>query len=217
MANYYGASLVGAMITTFVVQKDSDLKLPAHSYQFFPGLFGSLSLIAILAIKVITFRYFQSIKSGRGMSPSTKPAIVAYICGVYYAMGLGYSGLLCPSTARNFVNVHNLTRFDASWLASVLGTWVARYAFTNAANTTDVKKPLFNSGKRLSKALKRPLQNKALIGSMLTGVGWSLEGLSIGSAIIISTCRPSLSILSFCFCYVVAYIVTDRVQRQRTK
>ncbi|KAI8580763.1 hypothetical protein K450DRAFT_235823 [Umbelopsis ramanniana AG] len=217
VANYYGASLVGAMVTSFVIQKDSNLKLPDQHYQVLPGLFGSLSLIAILGIQAIVFKYLESIKSGRSISPKNKQAIVSYICGVYYVMGLGYSGLLCPSKARNFVNVHNLTRFDASWIASVLGTWAARYIFSNVTNTAGVKRPLFNSGMRLSAALKRPLQNRALIGSTIAGIGWSLEGLSIGSALIISTCRPSLSIVSFCICYVAAYFITDRIQHQRTK
>lgn len=204
------------MITSFIVQRESQLKLPEHKYQILPSMFGSITLISIIAIQAIAFKCLQSLKESRKMSPSAKQAITGYICGVYYVMGLCYCGLLCPSTARNFVNVKNLARLNVSWLASFLGAWASRYIFSALANTAAVKRPLFNTSHRLSSAIRRPLKRSVLIGSAVAGVGWALEGLSIGPAMIISTCRPSISILTFCVCYVASYYATTRVQQQRT-
>lgn len=203
------------MLTSYVVQRDGQLKVPEGKYQIFPSTFGSINLVAIIGIQVVVFRYLQSLKGRRSMSSTAKQAVTGYLCGVYYVMGLCYSGQLCPSKARNFVNVKNIARLDIPWIASILGAWASRYIFSTMTNTASVKRPLFNSSQGIAAAVRQPLRRSVLIGSAVTGIGWALDGLSFGPAMTISTCRPSLSILSYCVCFVTAYYATARVQQRR--
>jgi uncharacterized membrane protein YedE/YeeE len=212
IAYYYAAAFIGAVGTSLFANDVAKIDLPAHHYQFSPSVFQSMSLCTILGIHTLLFMFLKRQDTSHYLSKSSKEAGVGYICGVYYVMGLCYCGLLCPSTAKNFVNARNLSRLDLSWIASLAGAWAFRYVFATQVNMSPAKRPIFNARRRLVSDMQG-VQKNTLIGSAISGIAWTLKGLSIGPALIIMTCRPSMSILSFCFCYALAYFGADQVQK----
>lgn len=212
IAYYYGAAFIGGVGASLFANDNSKANLPAHQYQFMPSIFQSISLGTILVVHIVLFMLLKSQETSRYLSKSSKEAAVGYICGVYYVMGLCYCGLLCPSTAKNFVNVRNPSRLDLSWIASLAGAWAFRYGFATQVNMGPAKRPIFNARRRLVTDVQG-VQRNTLIGSGISGIAWALKGMSIGPALIIMTCRPSISIASFCFCYAAAYFAADQGQK----
>jgi len=98
----------------------------------------------------------------------------AFACGVVFAVGLGFSGLLKPEKVIGFL------RFEDPALLFVMGPAVAIY--------------LVASWKR--RGPQMPVTVPVVAGAAIFGVGWGLTGICPGPAVV-NLARPNPFFLTF--------------------
>ena len=104
-------------------------------------------------------------------------AIIAFITGVLFALGLGISGMTDPAKVIGFLDV------TGAWnpsLTLVMGGGVLVY-FVAFRRITRRSAPLF--GGKFGIPSRRDLDPKLLAGSALFGIGWGLGGYCPGPAL----------------------------------
>lgn len=104
--------------------------------------------------------------------------LVALLCGVLFALGLGVSGMTQPSKVVGFLDL--------------AGPWDPSLAFV-MAGAIAVYMPLFRLVKRRGRPVLTPhlqlpartrLDRRLLLGAALFGVGWGLSGFCPGPALV---------------------------------
>ncbi len=104
--------------------------------------------------------------------------LLAFFCGLIFAIGLGISGMTQPAKVTGFLD------FTGHWdpsLAFVMAGAVALYAL-GYRFVMRWQKPIVTSQFDLPKA--RPVDSKLLIGAALFGAGWGLAGYCPGPALV---------------------------------
>jgi uncharacterized protein len=91
-------------------------------------------------------------------------AVVAAACGIVFAVGLGYSGMLKPEKVLGFLELK-----DPS-LLFVMGPAVAIY--------------LLAAWRRRPPGPEKPLDVRLFAGAAIFGVGWGLTGICPGPAVV---------------------------------
>ena len=92
--------------------------------------------------------------------------MIAFVCGLVFAVGLGLSGMLKPEKVIGFLDVFG--RWDPS-LAFVMGPAVAIYAL---------------AAWRRRRGPEKPLDVRLFAGAAIFGIGWGLAGICPGPAIV---------------------------------
>jgi len=104
--------------------------------------------------------------------------LIAFGCGLVFALGLGLSGLVDPARVLAFLDL------TGDWepnLMLVLGGAVAVYAL-GARQVLTWPRPW--DGLRFQLPTRRSLDQRLLLGAALFGVGWGLAGLCPGPALV---------------------------------
>ena len=104
-------------------------------------------------------------------------ALVGFVCGLVFAVGLGISGMTQPSKVLGFLDVAG-GAWDPSLAFVMLGgiatiTLVRRFAPT---------KPLFDAA--YPTLARTPIDRPLVVGAALFGAGWGLVGYCPGPAVV---------------------------------
>ena len=121
-------------------------------------------------------RLDHAARSGGALMPYAKH-FVAFGAGMVFAVGLGISRLLLPSTIHGFLDITG--RWDPT-VAIVMGVGCATYfAFNLIAQRR--AQPLVAEKFTLPK--QQPIDWRLIVGAILFGVGWGAAGVCPGPAI----------------------------------
>lgn len=107
-----------------------------------------------------------------------KNAVVSYIVGLLFAIGLGISGMTQPQKVINFLDFFR--SWDPSLLFVMVGAIVIHYSayfFIRKLRKT----PLLD--KEWHIPTKKDITPSLVVGSILFGIGWGLGGFCPGPAI----------------------------------
>jgi uncharacterized membrane protein YedE/YeeE len=107
-----------------------------------------------------------------------KNSIVAFICGLLFAAGLGISGMTKPERVQGFLDVFG--NWDPS-LVFTMGGAVIMYALLYQLSRT-LTKPMF--AETFSVPTRRDLDIRLLSGSAMFGFGWGLSGYCPAPALV---------------------------------
>jgi uncharacterized membrane protein YedE/YeeE len=102
------------------------------------------------------------------------PKIVAFFCGLVFAIGLAVAGMTDPNKVRAFLDVTG--DWDPS-LAFVMGGAIAVYA--TVYHLIHRRGPVLETGE-----VKTELDGRLLLGATLFGLGWGLVGYCPGPTIV---------------------------------
>lgn len=104
--------------------------------------------------------------------------VVAFVCGLVFAIGLGISGMTRPEKVLDFLDVAG--RWDPS-LVCVMGgaLGVTALLFPRVLRR---HRPLFDSEFHLQ--AKRAIDGRLLLGAGLFGIGWGIAGFCPGPAVV---------------------------------
>jgi uncharacterized membrane protein YedE/YeeE len=135
-----------------------------------------------------------------------KRLVVAYVCGVIFALGLGVSGMTHPSKVLAFLD------FTGAWdpsLALVMGSGVLVNAvFFRIATRRGA--PLLASSFALP---ERTAIDASLVGgAALFGVGWGLGGFCPGPAIV-SVVTGATPVVVFVVAMLLAMGIFDALEK----
>lgn len=107
-----------------------------------------------------------------------RSVLIAFACGLVFALGLGLSGMVDPRNVLAFLDL------AGAWepnLMLVLGGAVGVYAL-GARQVLAWPRPW--DGLRFQLPTRRKLDPRLLIGAAMFGVGWGLTGLCPGPALV---------------------------------
>ena len=107
-----------------------------------------------------------------------RSVLIAFACGLVFALGLGLSGMVDPRNVLAFLDL------AGAWepnLMLVLGGAVGVYAL-GARQVLAWPRP--GDGLRFQLPTRRKLDPRLLIGAAMFGVGWGLTGLCPGPALV---------------------------------
>jgi uncharacterized membrane protein YedE/YeeE len=104
-------------------------------------------------------------------------ALVSWLCGVVFALGLGVSGMTRPEKVLAFLDVGG--RWDPS-LALVMVGAIAVHATLRRAI---VRRPAPLLAPAFALPARRDIDAALLVGAAIFGVGWGLAGLCPGPAL----------------------------------
>jgi uncharacterized membrane protein YedE/YeeE len=107
-----------------------------------------------------------------------KNSIVAFICGLLFAAGLGISGMTKPERVQGFLDIFG--RWDPS-LVFTMGGAVIMYGLLYQLSRT-LTKPMF--AETFSVPTRRDLDIRLLSGSAIFGFGWGLSGYCPAPALV---------------------------------
>lgn len=118
-------------------------------------------------------------------------ALVAFVAGLIFAVGLGIAGMTDPQRVLGFLDV------TGAWNPSLMLVMVGAILVYLAGYRGIVgrrARPIF--GERFALPSARDVDRRLLAGAALFGVGWGLAGLCPGPALV-SVVTTSSSILIF--------------------
>jgi uncharacterized membrane protein YedE/YeeE len=107
-----------------------------------------------------------------------RSVLIAFACGLVFALGLGLSGMVDPRNVLAFLDL------AGAWepnLMLVLGGAVVVYGL-GARKVLAWPRPW--DGLRFQLPTRRSLDRRLLIGAAMFGVGWGLTGLCPGPALV---------------------------------
>lgn len=107
-----------------------------------------------------------------------RSALIALVCGLVFALGLGLSGMVDPARVLAFLDLGG--RWEPN-LMLVLGGAVGVYAL-GARHVLAWPRPW--DGLRFHVPTRRSLDRRLLLGAAMFGVGWGLTGLCPGPALV---------------------------------
>jgi uncharacterized membrane protein YedE/YeeE len=123
-------------------------------------------------------------------------AIVAFIIGIVFSIGLGWSGMTDPARVLGFLDV------SGSWdpslmfvMASAIPVYMVVWQFVRPRH-----KPLLDE--KLHVPTKKDLDKRLIIGSAIFGVGWGVAGICPGPALT-SLGALSTGAVVFVICYFI--------------
>ena len=136
--------------------------------------------------------------------------LVALVCGILFALGLGISGMTQPGKVTAFLD------FFGSWDPSLMFVMVGAILVYSVGYRLTVKrpKPLFSESFHIPTLRKvdRPLA----AGAALFGIGWGLAGFCPGPALtsIVSLRFEPLAFVGFMILGMFLYELMSRKRRQ---
>jgi uncharacterized membrane protein YedE/YeeE len=103
-------------------------------------------------------------------------AVVAFACGVLFAVGLGISGMLQPAKVIGFLD------FTGHWDPALLGVMGGAIPVYMLAWAWRHGRPSF-LGSPVPAQASHVLDGRLVLGASLFGVGWGLVGVCPGPAV----------------------------------
>lgn len=103
--------------------------------------------------------------------------IVAFVVGVVFSLGLGWSGMTDPERVLGFLDITG--RWDPSLMfvmGSAIPVYMMVWQFVRRRH-----KPILDE--KLHVPTRRDIDKKLLIGSAIFGVGWGVAGICPGPGI----------------------------------
>ena len=134
-----------------------------------------------------------------------KSNIISFICGIFFSIGLGISGMTQPQKVVGFLD------FFGEWnpsLAFVMGGAVFSYLALQLLIQRNFSIPLLGGSFQIPS--RKDLDRSLIIGALLFGSGWGLGGYCPGPAIT-SLGSGSLNALLFVVAMGVGMLLADRV------
>lgn len=130
---------------------------------------------------------------------------ISLIAGVFFALGLGFSGMTQPHIVRGFLDVFG------HWDWRLMGVMVGAIGVHGLAYSLIRKRsaPILESTFHLP--LKKTLDAKLILGAALFGIGWGWTGICPGPGIV------SLASGEWAFVYFVASMLLGMKIFQLTK
>lgn len=107
-----------------------------------------------------------------------KNTLIAFLCGILFAAGLGISGMTKPEKVQGFLDFFG--SWDPSLLFTIAGA-VIMYAVVFQISKK-LTKPIF--APQFSIPTRRDLDPRLLTGSALFGFGWGLSGYCPAPALV---------------------------------
>ncbi len=122
--------------------------------------------------------------------------IVAFVIGVVFSLGLGWSGMTDPARVLGFLDITGV--WDPSLMfvmASAIPVYMVTWQFVKGR-----QKPLLET--KLHVPTKKNLDKRLIIGSAIFGIGWGVAGICPGPALA-SVGAVSTGAVIFVVCYFV--------------
>jgi uncharacterized membrane protein YedE/YeeE len=116
---------------------------------------------------------------------SSTELATSFGCGLLFATGLAYGGMLKPSNVRNFLDIAG-PKFDPA-LAFVMAGGVGVMALAYPVTARKGKSML---GKKLDVPTRKEIDWPLLVGAALFGIGWA-GGICPGPGLVASTTGES--------------------------
>jgi hypothetical protein len=116
-------------------------------------------------------------------------ALVAFVCGVMFAIGLGLAGMTSPAKVLAFLDVTSPT-WDPSLAFVMAGAIGAHFAFARRAlgASRAGRPPLMASAWHLPTGTV--VDRRLILGAALFGIGWGLAGYCPGPALVAFIVTP---------------------------
>ena len=138
-----------------------------------------------------------------------KNTVIAFICGLLFATGLGVAGMTKPEKVQGFLDFFG--NWDPSLLFTIAGA-ILVYAVIFRISKK-MRKPVFTA--TFSVPTLRELDPKLLIGSATFGFGWGLSGYCPAPAIV-SAGGGVTAVLVFLFSMLVGMWIFTIWQKMST-
>jgi uncharacterized protein len=119
-----------------------------------------------------------------------KNAIISFIVGLIFSVGLGISGMTNPQKVFGFLDVFG--KFDPSLIFVMVGAIAVHFILYKIIRKKTT--PLFDQTWHVP--TKKDITPSLIIGSFLFGVGWALGGFCPGPALV---SLGAFSVRSFVF------------------
>ena len=132
--------------------------------------------------------------------------IVSLFCGIIFGIGLVISEMINPAKVLGFLNI--FYEWDPSLAFVMVGALIISTPFFHLFKKKD--KPLFSSNFLISNATE--IDKKLIIGSILFGAGWGLNGLCPGPAIS-SLALLNISSIAFVFWMSMGFYVASKFNK----
>ena len=134
-----------------------------------------------------------------------KSNIASFICGIFFSIGLGISGMTQPHKVIGFLDVCG--EWDLS-LAFVMGGAVISYLLLQLWIQRRFSTPML--GEKFQFPSRKDLDRSLIFGALLFGLGWGLGGYCPGPAIT-SLGSVSVNALLFVVAMGMGMLLADRV------
>ena len=134
-----------------------------------------------------------------------KSNIASFICGIFFSIGLGISGMTQPQKVIGFLDVFG--EWNPS-LAFVMGGAVLSYLALQLWIQRNFSIPVLGGSLQISS--RKDLERSLIIGALLFGSGWGLGGYCPGPAIT-SLGSGSFNAILFVVAMGFGMLVADRV------
>ena len=134
-----------------------------------------------------------------------KSNIASFICGIFFSIGLGISGMTQPQKVIGFLDIFG--KWNPS-LAFVMGGAVLSYLTLPRWIQRHFSIPVLGGSFQIT--TRKDLDRSLIIGALLFGSGWGLGGYCPGPAIT-SLGSGSLNALLFVVAMGIGMLVADRV------
>jgi uncharacterized membrane protein YedE/YeeE len=122
--------------------------------------------------------------------------IVAFVIGIIFSLGLGWSGMTDPARVLGFLDITGA--WDPSLMfvmASAIPVYMVTWQFVKGR-----QKPLLET--KLHVPTKKNLDKRLIVGSAIFGIGWGVAGICPGPALA-SVGALSAGAVIFVVCYFV--------------
>jgi uncharacterized membrane protein YedE/YeeE len=134
-----------------------------------------------------------------------KSNLAAFICGIFFSIGLGISGMTQPHKVIGFLDVFG--EWDLS-LVFVMGGAVISYLLLQLLIQRRFSKPML--GETFQIPTRKDLDRSLIFGALLFGMGWGLGGYCPGPAIT-TLGSGSLNAVLFMVAMGMGMLLADRV------
>ncbi len=133
----------------------------------------------------------------------------SFFCGFVFALGLGISGMTLPGKVLGFFDIGG-RRFDPSLVCVALFAILADMVLfqTYLLALPEKQKPLYSYDWKLPSV--STIDAKLIVGAVLFGLGWGLNGICPGPAIV-NIADFRLDIVAFCVAYIAGLSVVKQV------